>query len=99
MEEKEIWRRLDDMGLAEVRLRFPEQIAGPWYPVAIKWLAHKEDEERKRNEASTEAQMRIALRANKIAMIAAIAAIAAAIMAIVAIVISYLAWMYPRSPV
>jgi hypothetical protein len=97
MEEKETARQwLERTGLAKVRILFSaDNIPAPYYVEARDWLAQKDEEERERNVASMEAQMRIALRANKIAIVAAIAAIAAAIMAAVAIVISYLAWKYP----
>ena len=69
--------------------------AAPWprrAAPAAEWLAQLDKEESERNDALKSEQMRVAIRANRIAWTAAMVAAAAAIVAIIAAVISYLAW-------
>lgn len=66
-------------------------------PLAVAWLAKKDQASRSRNELSQASQIRTARSAKKAAWIAAIAAIAASVLTIIGIVISYLAWQHPNS--
>ena len=78
--------QFETQGMQTVRARLIEW-TGPIKGEAIAWLAHKEEEDRLRNEASQASQIRIALSAKNAAWIAAAAAIIAAIAAIITIVV------------
>lgn len=89
--DRATWRsQFERLGVESVR----QQLAQGRYAgnpdllnAAIDWVAHEDEEERSRNEASQAAQMRTALSAKNAAWVAAIAAIIAAIAAIITIVV------------
>ena len=95
-DEEMLLARLEKLGVAQVRLLHQ---TGGWatsaHQTVITWLAEKDQEERRRNEASQSEQSQTARSAKNAAWIAAIAAIVAAVVAIIAAVISYLAWVRP----
>jgi len=97
-EKAQFITRLESLGESQVKLML---LTSGWapslQPVVFKWLSEKEQEERRRNEASQIEQNQIALSAKKAAWIAAIAAIVAAIVAIIGAVIACLAWLWPHS--
>ena len=81
--------RLESLGAAQVRTMlqsggFPTQD----HVSIVEWLAEKDQEERRRNDASQTEMSQTARSAKNAAWIAAIAAIAAAIMAIVSVVMA-----------
>jgi hypothetical protein len=89
--------QLEKLGEAQVRL----MISSGGFPthlnvMALGWLSEKDQESRRRNEASQSSQMRTALSAKKAAWIAAIAAIAAAVTAIIGTIVTYIAWLFPH---
>ncbi len=59
--------------------------------IAVPWLARKDQESRIADEASKSAQMRIARRANAIAIAALVIAMIAAVAAIVSAIFGYMA--------
>jgi hypothetical protein len=81
--------RLESLGVAQVRLLLQtDGFPHTHKPAILKWLTEKDEEERKRHEASQIDQ-------NKLASSTHLAAWVAAIAAIVSVVISMLAWLRP----
>jgi hypothetical protein len=78
MADDGMWKQFERDGVHTVRARLLEW-QGHVKAEAIAWLAHKDEEERARSEASQASQIRIARSAERAAWIAAIAAIIAAV--------------------
>jgi hypothetical protein len=92
-----VLNQLEKMGEAQVRLLMSSGgLPTQHNATIIKWLAEKDQESRRRNEASQTEQSQTARSAKKAAWIAAIAAITAAVVAIIAAAIAYLSWIFPR---
>jgi hypothetical protein len=97
--DAEIIAQLERHGEAQARL----MIASGAFPtqhnvLALKWLAEKDQEARRRNAADQAEQNRIARSSQTAAWVAAIAAIVAAILAATAAIIAYLSWVHPHQP-
>jgi CHASE3 domain sensor protein len=96
MEEKETEKQtLERMGAARVRiLLFSGNLLQHLMAEAVDWLAHLDEDERSRSEASQASQTRTALSTKNAAWIAAIAAIIAAVIAIITIVATFISWAF-----
>ncbi len=95
MTEEEQFTHFETMGEAHVQ-DMALQWSGPLQALAYKWLRQKDQESRRRNEASQAEQMRTARTAKNAAIVAAIAAAIDVPLAIISIIISTLTWVYPH---
>jgi len=96
MEEDETAKQtLERMGAARVRiLLLSGNLLQRLTAEAVEWLAHLDEDDRSRSEASQASQMRTDLSTNNAAWIAAIAAIIAAVIAIVTIITTFISWAF-----
>ena len=96
-DDSEQLARFEEMGEETVRLHVQTfGFAITNHRLAIKWLAQKDQESKRRNEAAHLEQNLTARTAKNGAIVAAIAATITIPLAIIAIVISTLAWIYPH---